>query len=85
MAFDGRTTATIPQFERMSGLGRSLIYEMIADGRLETVRLSRRQLIILESFGRLVDQARAKPVGETKTAKPPVKRRIARATSADVA
>lgn len=36
------------------GLGRTSIYAMIADGRLEAFRLGRRRLIRTESIKRLV-------------------------------
>lgn len=35
-------------------LGRTSIYAMIADGRLETFRLGRRRLVRMESIKRLV-------------------------------
>ena len=37
------------------GLGRTSIYAMIADGRLEAFKLGRRTLIKTESIRRLVD------------------------------
>jgi excisionase family DNA binding protein len=36
------------------GLGRTSIYAMIADGRLEAFRLGRRRLVRMESIKRLV-------------------------------
>lgn len=36
------------------GLGRTSIYAMIADGRLEAFRLRRRRLVTVESIRRLV-------------------------------
>lgn len=36
------------------GLGRTSIYAMIADGRLEAFRLGRRRLVRMESIRRLV-------------------------------
>ena len=36
------------------GLGRTSIYAMIADGRLEAFRLGRRRLVTVESIRRLV-------------------------------
>jgi excisionase family DNA binding protein len=37
------------------GLGRTSIYSMIGDGRLETFKLGRRTLIKMASIRRLVD------------------------------
>ncbi len=42
---------------RALGLGRTTIYEMIADGRLETIKLGRRRLVIVESIRRLIAQS----------------------------
>ena len=36
------------------GVGRTLIYEMIADGRLEVFKAGRRTLVIVKSMRRLV-------------------------------
>jgi excisionase family DNA binding protein len=40
---------------RVLGLGRTSIYAMIGDGRLETLKLGRRTLIKTASIRRLVD------------------------------
>jgi excisionase family DNA binding protein len=37
------------------GLGRTSIYELIKDGRLETFKLGRRTLVRVESIRRLVE------------------------------
>lgn len=36
-------------------LGRTSVYAMIADGRLETIKLGRRTLVKAESIRRLID------------------------------
>lgn len=41
------------------GLGRTSIYAMIADGRLEAFRLGRRRLVTVESIRKLVAANRA--------------------------
>jgi excisionase family DNA binding protein len=46
---------------RALSLGRTSIYAMIADGRLEAFKLGRRTLVKAESVRRLVD-AHAEPV-----------------------
>lgn len=40
---------SIPDAARALGLGRSKIYELIAEGRLETVTIGRRRLVRVES------------------------------------
>lgn len=39
------------------GLGRTSIYAMIADGRLEALKLGRRRLVKMESILRLIGDA----------------------------
>jgi len=40
---------SIPDAARALGLGRSKLYELIAEGRLETVSIGRRRLVRVES------------------------------------
>jgi excisionase family DNA binding protein len=40
---------------RMLGVGRTSVYEMIKDGRLEAFKLGRRTLVRVASIRRLVD------------------------------
>ncbi|EYD76374.1 hypothetical protein Rumeso_02038 [Rubellimicrobium mesophilum DSM 19309] len=40
---------------RMLGVGRTSVYEMIKDGRLEAFKLGRRTLVRVESIRRLVE------------------------------
>ena len=40
---------------KMLGVGRTSIYEMIKDGRLEAFKLGRRTLVRVKSIRRLVD------------------------------
>ena len=47
-------TVSINDTARALGLGRTSIYLMIADGRLEALKLGRRTLILSESIRRLV-------------------------------
>lgn len=46
---------SIAETARLLSLGRTSIYAMIADGRLEAFKLGRRTLIKSESVRRLVD------------------------------
>lgn len=39
---------------RALGMGRTSVYEMIADGRLEAFKLGRRRLVKAESIRRLI-------------------------------
>jgi excisionase family DNA binding protein len=60
-------TAPIAEFCRLAGIGRSLVYEMIGDGRLDSIRIGKRRLIVLDSYRRLVERQRAAgPPAKTK-------------------
>jgi len=50
-------TATIPEFCRISGIGRSKTYELIADGILDSVLVAGRRLIVIDSWRRLIAEA----------------------------
>jgi hypothetical protein len=44
----------------MLSIGNSLIWRLIAAGRLETIRLGARRLVIVASVERLIDAARVR-------------------------
>ncbi len=50
-----RLVYSINETARMLSLGRTSIYAMIADGRLETFKLGRRTLVKADSISRLID------------------------------
>jgi excisionase family DNA binding protein len=50
-------TVTIEGARAMSGLGRTKIYECIANKSLETVRIGRRTLVKVSSLKRLLEAA----------------------------
>jgi hypothetical protein len=54
-----RITATIPEFRRLSGIGRSRIYELLDAGDLESIHIGVRRLILLDSYRRLIERLRA--------------------------
>ena len=47
----------IPEAARALGLGRSKIYELMGEGRLESVTIGRRRLVRVDSVKALVDAA----------------------------
>jgi excisionase family DNA binding protein len=49
-------TAPVGQFCALSGLGRSKVYLMIADGTLKSFTVGRRRLIVLDSYRQLIEQ-----------------------------
>jgi hypothetical protein len=54
-------TATIPEFRRLSGIGRSRIYELLDAGELESIYVGSRRLILIDSYRRLIERQRAAP------------------------
>ena len=51
-------TAPIGEFCRLSGFGRSRVYELIDAGELESVLIGKRRLIIVESYRQLIERRR---------------------------
>jgi hypothetical protein len=51
-------TTTIPEFRRLSGIGRSRIYELLEAGELESVHIGVRRLILVDSYRRLIERQR---------------------------
>jgi hypothetical protein len=54
----GTITATIKRFSEISGIGRSKIYELLADHSLESIYVGGRRLILIDSYRRLIDRGR---------------------------
>lgn len=50
-------TISITGASKALGLGRTTIYALIADGRLETVKLGRRRLIKTASIRQLIESS----------------------------
>lgn len=50
-------TVTVEGAKQALGLGRTKIYELIGDQKLQTVKVGRRTLVKTESIRALVDQA----------------------------
>lgn len=52
-------TATVNEFCRMAGIGRTLLYQLIGTGDLDTITIGKRRLIVLDSYRRLIERQRA--------------------------
>lgn len=48
---------TIKDTQRALGLGRTTLYELLADGRLRRLKVGRRTLVTVHSIELLVEQA----------------------------
>ena len=53
--FRDRLTCTIAEACAATGLGRTKIYELIGEGRLETTRVGRRRLVFVRSLRKLLE------------------------------
>jgi len=58
-ATDAAITVTIGNFCKLTDIGRSKTYELLASGVLDSLKIGKRRLIILDSFRKLIEQQRA--------------------------
>jgi excisionase family DNA binding protein len=58
-----RLLAPITEAGAMIGHGRSYIYKLIDDGKLEAVKSGKRRLIVVDSIRKYVDSLRASTAG----------------------
>jgi hypothetical protein len=56
--WDNVITAPISEFCRLSGIGRTKVYELLGHGNLESISIGRRRLIVLDSYRRLIHRQR---------------------------
>ena len=52
-------TTTISNFCRLTGCGRSKTYELLAEGTLDSIKIGKRRLIVLDSYHKLIERQRA--------------------------
>jgi hypothetical protein len=55
---DGSNHATIPEFRRLSGISRSRIYELLDEGKIESIYIGARRLILIDSYRQLIERQR---------------------------
>ena len=58
---DSIISTTINEFSRISGIGRSRIYELIATGELDSIKIGKRRLVLINSYWRLIETQRSGP------------------------
>lgn len=51
-------TVRIPEVIRMTGLGRSTVYELIAAGEIDTAKVGRATVVFLDSVERFLEAGR---------------------------
>jgi hypothetical protein len=59
-------SATISEFRRLSGIGRSRIYELLDAGEIESIYVGSRRLILIDSYRRLIERQRQDVQGPAK-------------------
>jgi hypothetical protein len=64
-------TASIAEFSRLSGIGRTRVYELIGDGSIDSILIGKRRLVVIDSYRRLIERQR-RPV-ETSSPPSPVR------------
>jgi hypothetical protein len=75
--WDRYITMTPRQFRAASGIGNTLLYDLIRRGEIDSITIGRRRLIVVESYRRLIERARSTPA-EVPTASSPTSRRRTR-------
>jgi hypothetical protein len=56
---DDLITSTVRDFSRRTGISRSQLYVLFQRGELETVKVGGIRLVIVDSYRRLLERARA--------------------------
>jgi len=59
--FQQRVTCTVPEALRVTGLGRTKLYELISRESLRTIKIGRRRLIVVESLLALIPSHSTSP------------------------
>ena len=58
-----RILISIREATEMLGIGRTTIYRLIAEGRLETVKIGSRRLVKVESLREIIERGASFPTG----------------------
>lgn len=56
---DDRLTVSVSESCRLLGVGRTTVYELIAEGRIKTTRIGTRRLVLVDSLRELVTASEA--------------------------
>jgi hypothetical protein len=57
--WDRYITMPVDPFSRITGIGRTKVYELLAAQDLESIVIGRRRLILLDSYRRLIEKQRS--------------------------
>ena len=61
--FAARLSCTIEEACEATGIGRTKLYEEIGAGRVETMNIGKRRLVLVRSLVKLIDPAAASAAG----------------------
>ena len=67
-------TAPVGEFCRLSGLGRTKVYELLGDGTLASITIGKRRLIVLDSYRSLIERQGSPAPANQPTASVPRRR-----------
>ncbi len=59
-----RACLTAEETARILGIGRTFVYELLASGRLESLKLGRRRLVPVDAIERLIAEERQRQADE---------------------
>jgi excisionase family DNA binding protein len=59
-------SAPINEFCSLSGLGRTKVYEMLDSGDLDSIKIGKRRLILIDSYRKLIERQRAGTTSPSK-------------------
>ena len=65
---DDVITASVGEFVRISGLGRTTIYSLLSRGLLESIKVGKRRLVLLDSYRKLIERQRVDAEAPTRRA-----------------
>ncbi|HEY8032039.1 MAG TPA: helix-turn-helix domain-containing protein [Methylocella sp.] len=57
--FENRLAISIDEAVKVSGLGRSSVYQLMNSGEIETAKIGKRRLVLVASLKKLIEGARA--------------------------
>jgi len=63
-------TSTITEFCRITGSGRSKVYELINDGSIKSIKIGKRRLVVVDSYRQLVKEELASQQAAASAPKP---------------
>ena len=70
MAMNERYAMTLPEAVQFSGLGRTRLYSLAAEGRISFKKCGKRTLILAEDLKRLIESLPAAPIRCRSLTKP---------------